>query len=420
MRGGGGRSPLRLVIVSWFVVGAFVGVAAAADGDLDPTFGDAGTVTAVFPGGSYANDVAVQPDGKIVAAGAAAGRSFTGVFAIARFLSDGSLDPSFSGDGMATTRVRPGGGDEAHAVAVQPNGKVVVAGTDGRARFALARYLPTGALDPSFGGDGVVTTNLTPVEDIAYDVFLQPDGRIVAVGSAGGWNPEFALVRFRRNGSLDPTFGGDGKVLTHFGIWGVPRAAALQPDGKILAVGTSGRGFAIARYRPNGVLDATFGGDGKVGNTVELGWAGAVAIQPDGRIVVGGDRDIFSSVVARYRPNGRLDATFGDDGVWIEDVGASEEAVAELALQPSGRILVVGHVGPHEGGEDVLWRFVVIRLLPDGSVDPTFGTEGTVITGFAEGAFADGAAVQPDGGLVVAGGAGEANAEAFVLARYFV
>jgi uncharacterized delta-60 repeat protein len=417
--GRGVRSPLVVMMVS-FVFGAAVGVAAAADGDLDPTFGDAGIAVAMFPGGSYANEVTVQADGRIVAAGAAAGASSQGVFAVARFSSDGSLDPSFSGDGMVTTHVRPGGGDEAHAVLVQPNGRIVVAGTDGRSRFALARYLPGGALDESFGGDGVVTTNITPVDDIAYDVLLQADGRIVAVGSAGGWKPEFALVRYRRNGSLDPTFGRDGTVITHFGIWGVPRAAALGSDGRIVAVGTNGRGFALARYRRNGALDPTFGTDGKVGNTVELGWASAIAIQPDGRLVVGGDRDIFSSAIARYRPNGSLDPSFGVDGVWISDVGASEEAIVDLAIQPSERIVAVGRVGPHEGGEGVLWRFVVIRLLPDGSHDASFGIDGMTITGFPEGAFADGAAVQADGDLVVAGGLGEANAEAFVLARYHV
>ena len=96
----GVRTPLVLVTVSWLLLGAFVGVAAAADGDLDPTFGNAGIAAAVFPGGSYANEVAVQPDGRIVAAGSAAGASFSGVFGVARFLGDGSLDPSFSGDGM--------------------------------------------------------------------------------------------------------------------------------------------------------------------------------------------------------------------------------------------------------------------------------------------------------------------------------
>ena len=421
MRGSRARTSAAAVAVVSLVVSLAPPAAWASDGDLDPTFDDDGIATIVFRGGSYANDVAVQPVGDIVAVGAAAGPSSRGAFAVARTLADGTADLSFSSDGRVTTHVPPGGGDEAHAVAIQANGRILVAGTDSRNRFAVVRYLPDGSLDASFGGDGIVTTNLTPVDDLAYDVLVQPDGKIVAVGSGGGWHPRFALVRYRRNGALDRTFGDGGKVLTRVGVWGVASAATLQPDGAILAVGTTGGAFELVRYLPTGELDATFGDGGKVRDTVAGGWAGAVVLQPNGRIVVGGDLDIFRSAIARYTAGGRLDAGFGDDGVVVTDVGSSEEAVVQVVLQPSGRIMAVGRVGPHEYVESVLWRFYVMALGRDGTPDATFGDAGTVITGFPpRGAFADGAAVQSDGRIVVAGGLGEANAEAFVLVRYLV
>lgn len=413
--------PRRAALVAgmaWILMVTSGGVARAADGDLDTSFGGDGKVTTRFPIGAYARAVAIQPDGKIVAAGAAAGASEMGEFALARYETDGSLDTTFGVNGRVTTAISAGGGDEARTVAIQPDGKIVAAGTNLR-RFEVVRYDSDGSLDPTFGNGGIVRTNLTPGRDMANDLVVQPNGRIVAVGSAGD-SPVFALVRYTPDGSLDPTFGGDGTVLTEYGIWGVASAAVLQPDGRIVAVGFNGWGFALARYRRNGNLDPSFGADGKVGNSFRLGWAGAVALQPDGKIVAAGDRDIFHFAVARYTTHGRLDPTFSRDGRLTTEVGGEEQGVMGLVIQPSGKIVAAGGSGPHEYGSPTPWRFVLMRYRANGVVDPAFGNDGKVITRFPNGAFAWGAAAQPDGRIVVVGGAGESNREAFALARYLL
>ena len=232
-------------------------------------------------------------------------------------VGSGDLDPSFDGDGKVTTTFGSGSNDWADAVAIQADGKIVVAGysnASGNDDFALARYLPNGTLDASFSGDGRVLTNFgSGSNDWANAVALQPDGKIVVAGlssdSASG-NEGFALARYLPNGAMDASFGGDGRVLTDFGSGSYDEAFALaiQPNGKIVVAGVvTSEGFALARYLPNGALDASFSGDGKVTTTVGSSWeqASALAIQPrDGRLVVVGVTDYLSDsaafALARY------------------------------------------------------------------------------------------------------------------------
>ena len=405
----------RRVVVTSFTLAVVFAVlpASASPGDLDPTFGDGGKVTTAFPGGSYANAVVVQTDAKIVVVGAVGDH-----VAVARYQPNGSLDPDFGTDGLVTTQLSgEGGWDEARAVAIQRNGKIVVAGDD-RGRFGVIRYRSDGTLDPGFGGDGIVRTNVTRSSDIAEDLVIQPNGRIVVVGQAG-LNPKFALVRYRRDGTRDPSFGHLGKVLTSFGSWASPRAVALQPDGRIVVAGAAG-GLALARYRLNGTLDPNFGDGGKVtgwdvGSPPWAIFASSMAIQPDGRILAGGDYGIFELGLARFLQDGRLDPTFGRDGILRTHVACGEQGVTDVMLQPNGRIVGAGYVGPHEAGDcGEPGRFFVIRALRDGSLDPTWGSDGRVVTHFPGGAGAWGAATQPDGRLVVVG----SSAEGFALARY--
>ena len=394
-----------------------VAPSSAAAGDLDPTFGDAGQVTTVFPVGSFARAVAIQPDGAIVAVGAAAGPRERGEFAVARYLPDGSLDTSFGTGGVLTTPIA-GGGDEARSVAIQPDGRIVVAGTDSGRRFAIVRYLSDGTLDPSFDGDGIVRTNVSRSDDVAYDVLLQPDGRIVAIGAAGRFPSSFALARYRRDGSLDRSFGGDGIVTTRY-HGGAARTAALQPDGRIVVAGYNRFGLAVARYRADGRLDRSFDDDGRIGPVAWGVFALAIALYPGGRILVAGDFDIFHVGLVRLRADGRLDRTFGGDGIVHRRVGPSEQALTGVAVRADGTIVGAGYAGPHEASDGVVFRFVVARFLPDGTFDRSFGGgDGKVATFFADGAAASGMATQPDGRIVVVGGAGSANAGAFALARY--
>jgi uncharacterized delta-60 repeat protein len=412
------RSSVTAVIVAGVLIATVVVPASAASGDLDPSFGVGGRVTTVFPGGAAANAVAIQPDGLIVVVGWAARPGGVGAFAVARYEPNGSLDPTFGDGGTVLTPIR-GGGDEARSVGLQRNGKIVVAGSDDRARFAVVRYLTDGSLDPSFGGNGIVRTDLTRGDDVAYDLAIQPDGRIVVVGSAGTWPPSFAVVRYRVDGRRDRAFGDRGVVITSL-RWAVARAVTLQPDGRIVVAGYHSRGLALMRHLPRGRLDPTFGGDGRVGNVVPLISGHAVAIQADGRILAAGDWGIFAVGVARFTAAGRLDPTFGRDGVAHTRVGGggSEQALSSVLLTPGGKIITAGGVGPHEPGDEVVSRFIALRWRRNGALDRTWGGNGKVQTRFPGGARGWGAALQADGAVVVVGGAGDGNAEAFALARY--
>jgi uncharacterized delta-60 repeat protein len=227
-------------------------------GDPDTTFGTQGKVLTDFGGDDRAEAVALQSDGQIVVAG----RS-DGDFALARYTTTGALDPTFDGDGRVTTDFS-GGQDGALAVAIQPNSEIVVAGTTdqaGSSDFALARYLPDGSLDASsdpleagFGVDGRVTTDFGGTDpELASGIVVQPNGRIVVVGSALG---DFALVRYAFDGSLDTTFGSSGTLTTDFGGTDVGEAVLLQANGAIVAAGTTGAGddFALARYEGDTTL----------------------------------------------------------------------------------------------------------------------------------------------------------------------
>ena len=415
------RDVSRVAIALVAAIGLTFGATAAlgADGELDPSFGDGGTVTTAFPIGSFATAVAVQPDGKIVAVGAAAGASIDGGFAIARYEPDGDLDETFGDGGTVVTPIAGGNGDEARSVAIQENGRIVVAGTDSWRKWALVRYRSKGTLDRTFGDDGIVRTNFTRGDDVAWDVAIQPDGRIVAVGGAGFGQSGFQVARYRRDGSLDPAFGDDGQVVTRY-RGANARTVALQPDGRIVVAGYHGFGLALARYRPDGRLDRSFSGNGKIGPVVWGVFALAVALQPDGRIVVAGDFDIFAFGLARFRRDGRLDRSFGGDGVVREAVDGVEQGASGIVIQPNGRIVATGSSGPHEYGDDTIPRFVLIRRLADGRRDTSFGIGGEVATFFEGGARAHGSAVDGEGHIVVVGGSGEGSIGSFALARYIV
>ena len=237
-----------------------------SDGTLDASFGANGKVRTGFASGLYsATAVAIQADGKIVAVGGEYESRSHSRFALARYNSDGTLDASFGGDGKVTTDFSAGW-DGAKGVAIQADGKIVVAGTAGRTKFALARYSSDGTLDRTFGVNGKVRTDFTSGFDSAYGVAIQADGRIVVVGQAGSYyqqrDTKFALARYNSDGTLDATFGSDGKVMTRFTSgYESATGVAIQADGKIVAAGTAGQNFdnrfALARYSSDGTLDAS-------------------------------------------------------------------------------------------------------------------------------------------------------------------
>ncbi|MBI3456793.1 MAG: hypothetical protein HY002_13540 [Candidatus Rokubacteria bacterium] len=381
----------------------------AAAGDLDPTFGTGGKVTTDFGGTDSARALALQPDGKIVVAGFT---EFSGQdFALARYNPDGTLDLGFGSGGKVTTDFGPG--DVAgQGLALQPDGKIVVAGRTGAA-FALARYQPNGTLDASFGTGGKVTSPA----GAGWAVALQADGKIVVAGGAGGG---FALARYNPDGTLDASFGSGGTVTTSFGFASQQSfGVAIQADGKIVAVGQALApccvAMALARYNPDGTLDAGFGSGGKVliGGNVHSG--AAVALQPDGKIVVAGQGLGTVGVdflLVRLSPNGALDASFGSGGLVFTDLGTptSLESARGVAIQSDGKIIVAGTQGN---------RFALVRYNSNGTLDSSFGSGGKVLTSFGfstDGAFA--VVIQPNGKIVVAGAAGTPTGADFGLARY--
>jgi uncharacterized delta-60 repeat protein len=330
--------------------------------------------------------------------------------------ADGSLDPSFGTGGKVRTHF--GFDDHAGAVALQADGKLVVAGTaytdfNTVARFGLARYLPDGSLDTTFDGDGRVITPFAGVtyptgHALARRVAVQDDGKILAVGElADDAGAYIALARYLADGSLDVTFGGDGKVVVDAGVW--PEDMVLQPDGKIVVTGW----FAVIRLLPDGTLDTTFGTNGVA--ATGLTYNNAVVLQADGKIVTAGATyDAATSQyrfsLARFESNGAVDATFGVNGRVITHLGGTSWA-RTLALQPDGKIVAAG-----SGFNVAVNRseLAVARYGQDGTLDPTFSSDGMLFTNFGATSGATSVLLQPDGKIVAAG----TTLSQFALARY--
>jgi uncharacterized delta-60 repeat protein len=382
--------------------------AAASAGDLDPTFGTGGLVTTDFDGrGDFALAAAVQSDGKLVLAGNSSPAGVFAVdFALARYNTDGTLDPTFGTDG----RVLSDFGaqlDAAFDVTLQPDGKIVAVGISAF-DFAVARYTPAGAPDPTFGDGGLVRTDLGSSEQ-ASAAAVDPLGSIVVAGFSGD---DFAIARYTPDGVLDPTFGTDGTVKTDFGSFDIAFDVAVAPSGKIVVAGRNGNDFALARYNPDGTPDVTFGTDGET--TTDFGGsdqAFALALDSSGRTVLAG-QGAGTFGVARYNEDGSLDATFGSGGKVTTTFFDEASAVAfGLVIQPDGKIAVGGGVG----GGTIASSFAVARYVPNGSLDPSFGANGKVTTTFdSPRSSANDLVLQPDGKLVAIGG----TAVDFALARY--
>jgi uncharacterized delta-60 repeat protein len=399
-----------LAASGWSFVADTVGAIA---GDLDPGFGTGGKVTTDFFGGiDQAFAVAIQPNGRIVVAGRHSVptdvEGLASDFAIARYADDGSLDTGFGTGGRVVTDF--GGSESVRALAIQNDGKIVAAGGRG-----LGRYNENGSLDTSFGPaqDGKVVTSAFDAVGVAVD----SDGRIVIAGTT---NFDFGLARYDSNGSIDISFGSgfSGRVASDFGDTEFASALAVEPsDGRLLVAGsarnpaTGTYRFIVARYNPNGSLDSTFGNGGRVFTTIgSQSFASGMTIQSDGKIVVVGEANDFSTgltgfALARYNPDGSLDPTFGSGGTVLTlRLAARGFGVTVL---PDGRIVAVG-ANP----------FLIIAYKANGDPETRFGPngDGQLVTSFGGPAHAN--AVVPIGehGMIVAG-SGNSRAD-FAVARY--
>jgi uncharacterized delta-60 repeat protein len=315
--------------------------------------------------------------------------------------------------GFQTTVDFNRGVDSATAVAIQPDGKLVVAGwsslaRQGSVRFAVSRHLPDGNLDTSFGRAGRVTTDLG--ESAAEDVVLQPDGKIVVAGRASGG---MAVARYEPDGTLDRSFAGDGKRVIR-GACMQANAVAVAPDGGLLLAGSAGCGgesadlsLAVARLRPDGGLDRAFAGDGV--RTVRFSrctLAFGLTVQPDGKVVVGGgdggcfeQRTWFRAV--RLDPDGTLDQGFARPRVRFTSPHAS---AYDLALDPRGNVLLAGTAAPADGSHRGHARFALARLSSGGRLDRGFGAAGRTTSLVGDESSALAVALLPDGRVALAGG----------------
>lgn len=281
----------------------------------DTTFGINGVqTTAVNTKDDYAWDLAIQSDGKIIVAGYS-NKSSKDNFAMVRYHTDGLLDASFGTGGKVTTTIGTTS-SYAYSVALQSDGRILLAGysTGSSQDFTLVRYLTNGSRDDGVGIGGIVTTDFNSNIDRAYAMVIQPDGKIVIAGTTftGSYN-DFALARYLSNGSLDTSFGTGGKVTTPVGPnYDEIHGLAVQSDGKIVAAGhvyDAGfvSDFGLVRYESDGQPDTSFGVAGKI--TTALGpsidRAQSSLIGSDGKIVVVGDSSNGSNLdfgIARYWP----------------------------------------------------------------------------------------------------------------------
>ena len=391
--------------------------------------------------------IAVQTDGKIVAAGNTtnvvtnAGRNFC----VVRYNADGTLDATFGNGGIVRTAVSASNEDNARSVAIQSDGKILAAGyapnSSRTVDMAVVRYLPNGALDSGFGGGGKVLVSFgKKVGSSAHAVLVQADGRIVLAGNSSG---KFAVARLSTTGSLDSTFGSGGKATVAPSPSGTSvdvRSATLQTVGSEQRIVVAGNGFSsgdsnlnfmLMRFRPSGAVDTEFGANGTV-ITDFYGYQDKlfdVAVDGANRIVAVGHTSTSASLsgfdfaLARYTTDGNLDPSFGAGGRVATNFFGFQDTAQGVTIRPSdGAIVVVGQVSP----TPTTFKFAVAQYEANGVLDPSFGQFGQVVTDFVGGPdLADTVAIQQvvvEGTVhervVAAGRASTGAGNDFALARY--
>lgn len=330
-----------------------------SNGTLDSTFGTGGVVKTAFSERAYAWSVAIQSDGKIVVGGDG---GF--VFALTRYTSTGALDTTFGNQGKVTTQI--GNMSAIRSIAIQSDGKIVAAGYSDF-DFAVARYTTTGSLDSAFGGgDGIVTTDFYGDEDKATSIRLQSDGKILVAGSAVDLDLSinFAIARYNSDGTADTSFNSTGSVttVTQCGV----EALGLQPDGKIVVTGSTDD-VLLARYTTSGALDTLFGTDGIVTTNVGGNPDRSAALYTDtmGNILIagstlsGGNEEFFA---AKYQSSGVLDGSFDNgDGIVITSLGSNSDLAYAIGVQPNGGIILGGSQGDFGDKQFGLIRYIGLQ-----------------------------------------------------------
>jgi uncharacterized delta-60 repeat protein len=390
-------------------------------GSLDQSFGTSGIATRphLYNGSDWAGASVLQPDGKIIVGGGAISIGYPSAFTLARFDQFGQVDNTFGSNGRSETFF---GGDNIsayiNALALQPDGKIVAAGAVSNGMtyyFAIARYHPDGTLDTTFNHSGyfIDHNSLPPGE--ARAVFIRPDGKIIITGYAipTPGHVFFAAFRFSPDGMYDGMYAAGGVYDNVFQNYGAnPVSATIQPDGKILLVGGDydpQHKLAILRCNLDGSLDNSFG-TGGVATAPGLGnssWIQTAAVQPDGKIVASvsitepsGSPVTLHSALIRFNPDGTQDANFGVGGLVYSPSGPSYMEMMAISVQSNGKIVVAASTA---NGSN--YNFMVMRYKTDGSLDSTFASNGVAVTDPSDGEndFVASMFIQPDGKIVVVG-----------------
>ncbi len=345
----------------------------------------------------------------------------------------GTLDPFWAngnalGSGKLITALGPRA-DRATAIAVQPDGRVLVVGVCQNVGLCAARYTADGALDASFGGNGQLPPVFVPnVSNVSASLALLPSGKFLLAGTCFDLgNDDFCVFRFNADGSIDATFGPgvtEGSVITPIGSADDRVQAMLtQPDGKIVVAGTCNNGvdsdFCAARYLANGTLDASFGSGGKVitafSNRDDV--VNAMALQADGKLLLAGscNNGTTDDVCAlRYEINGALDASFGSGGKLITVVGSAYSAARAVALQPDGKFLVAAQCLTGTKND-----FCTLRYNANGTLDTSFGSGGIRVTSVGSGNdYLTSITLQPDDKLILAGHCAASGGLDFCAVRF--
>lgn len=394
-------------------------------GALDPSFSSDGKVTTSFtPTVDYGSDIGVQSDEKIIVGGIVEiGSQFD--LALLRYHNNGVLDSTFGINGLVTTNIGVSD-DYSYTIAIQSDDKIIMGGYTRISPFpdfCLVRYLPNGILDTSFGVNGIVTTDFAGSTDEGIDMAIQPDGKIVLAGNTFSLYMDFAIARYNSDGSIDSTFGFNGMNTMDFNSDNdFVHSMALQQDGKIVVVGqvygSFGSNMGIARFNANGSYDFSFSSDARlsVGFGFTQAVAHSVAVQTDGKIVLvgstnnGTDDDL---AIARIEPNGTLDAGFDSDGQVLVDFSGATDLGRSVVIQNDGFIIFSGHTNSGTGND-----FFVGRVRPDGSMDVSFDADGIVTTDFGLDDVSVCSYLQPDGRILIGGYVSNWPDNDFAVARY--
>ncbi len=403
---------------------------AQSPGSLDAAFGTGGKVITGFTAGQDDEpfSIAIQPDGYIVAAGATFNGSNADI-ALARYTPSGALDAAFGTGGKVTTNFSSGSDEIAIKTLLLPDGSILVAGYTSAASgadFALVKYNSTGALDAAFGSGGKVSTDFSGNDDYAYTMAVQPDGKIILAGlTDDGNSTQFALARYLSTGAIDNTFGTAGKVVTAFSGDASISNMLLKSTGEIVVVGSAQNAnfdFALAQYNSSGALDASFGVGGKFMFDFASGddYGNAIYITSSGKFIVAGSSDNPSDgdfALALVNPNGTLDAAFGTGGKVVTDfIPGNDDAITSLAIQSDGYIIAGGwsDIPSTSSGS-----FAIARYNPSGALDAAFGTGGKVITSFGtKYDYINDIKLLSNGQLLAAGSTEGATNYDFALAKY--